>query len=252
MSTPTDPGASGSGSSGHSQRLVLVDAARGLALIGMIAFHLARDLELFEVIRAGTTLAGFWFLFARLIAGTFMLLVGVSLVLAHGDGIRWEAFTRRAGVLFVAALAVSFGTYAAMPERFVYFGILHAILFSSVAGLFLVRAPALVSFLATGAVLAVWFTFGRSLPLDPWLGWTGFAAWPRPALDLIPVVPWLALTFMGIALARVITLSPLTRPPSRFELALAWLGRHSLTVYLLHQPLLIGAIWLIVHYVGAG
>jgi uncharacterized membrane protein len=231
---------------------VLVDVARGLALIGMIAFHLTRDLELFEVIPARTTLAGFWFLFARLIAGTFMLLVGISLVLAHGNGIRWVAFAKRAGILFLAAFAVSAATYAAMPERFVYFGILHAILFASVAGLFLVRAPAWVSCLAAGAVIAVWFTFGQSLPFDPWLGWTGLAARPRPSLDLIPVIPWLALTFLGIALARVITLSPLKRSHSRVELALAWLGRHSLTVYLLHQPLLIGTIWLIVHYVGAG
>lgn len=245
MSALTDPGTRVGFPDLHRGRVQFVDAARGLALVGMIVFHIARDLEMLNVIAPGTTLNGFWYVFARLIAGSFLVLVGVSLVLAHRNGIRWKAFGWRALVILAAALAVSAATYAAMPDRFIYFGILHAILFASCAGLLLVQAQAWMSMFAAGLVLVVWFAYGRALPLDPWFGWTGLAARPRPALDLIPVFPWLAATFVGIAIGRTFTFKASRGTPGPVEAALGWLGRHSLAVYLLHQPLLIGVLWLI-------
>ena len=226
-------------------RVVLIDALRGTALVAMIVFHFFRDLEIFGVLASGTTVTGGWAFAARLIAGSFMFLVGISLVLAHGGGLRLTAFTWRAAVLALAALAVTLGTWAAMPERLIYFGILHAILVASILGLPFARLPAFSSLAAAVGVLLLWAHFGKSLPLDPWFGWTGLAAYPRPALDLIPVVPWLAVTLLGIAVAKTVAIRRLPQPHGRVPHALGWLGRHSLAIYLLHQPLMIGAMWLV-------
>ncbi len=73
----------------HSgSRLLWLDVARTVALLAMIAFHLFRDLELFGVLPAGTTAEGGWATAARVIAASFILLSGVSRVIAHAQGLR--------------------------------------------------------------------------------------------------------------------------------------------------------------------
>lgn len=57
----------------------MLDVLRSFALLGMIVFHFTRDLEMFGYLAQGTTLSGGWALFARSIAGSFLLLAGVSL-----------------------------------------------------------------------------------------------------------------------------------------------------------------------------
>lgn len=232
-------------------RLVAVDWARGLALLGMAVFHFARDLEMFGLVPAGTTLQGGWAVFARTVAASFLALAGVSLWLAHGRGIRWRAFGRRLARIAAAAALVSVATFALFPDRFVYFGILHSIAVCSVIGLAFLRLPAGAILAAAAAVLAVPRLF-RSDAFDaPWLWWTGLSPQVRPTLDFEPVFPWLAAFLAGLAAAKAADraglLSALGRAApgeGRLSRALAWPGRHSLAVYLLHQPVLIALIWL--------
>jgi uncharacterized membrane protein len=218
---------------------------RGLAILAMIFFHFFRDLEMFGVISSGTTLTGGWAIAARTIASSFLFLVGISLVLAHPDSVRWSRFLKRFIVLLISAGGVSLATYAAMPERFVYFGILHAIAFASLVGIAFVRAPAWLALASAVAILVTWYALGRSLNVNPWWGWTGLAVYPRPALDLIPVFPWLAATFAGIAVAKTMPLPRSSRPTGALPSVVSWLGRHSLVIYLVHQPIMIGVIWLV-------
>ncbi len=225
-------------------RLLSVDLARSAALFCMVVFHFMRDLEMFALVPAGTTLSGGWALFARLIAGSFLFLSGVSLVLAHRKGFRADAWVRRIAVIAAAAALVTVGTYIAFPTRFVYFGILHAIAVCSLLGLPFLFAPAWVAGLGVVGILWLSSTFGRALFVTPWLAWTGLGASVPPAFDFIPVVPWLAAVLAGIAVAKVIRLPDIARPPSIVR-RLAWPGRHSLVVYLVHQPVLIALVWFI-------
>src|SRR5690606_32571303 len=94
-----------------------------------------------------------WVAFQRSIVTAFLLLVGVSLTLGHGDGIRWRPFWRRFAVLAGAAALTSLGTWIMFPAYFVYFGILHAIAAFSLVGLAFVRAPAWAVILAALALL---------------------------------------------------------------------------------------------------
>ena len=82
--------------------------------------------------------------------------------------------------------------------------------------------------------------------MNPWLAWIGF--WPvqPPTVDLVPVFPW-----FGVALAGVVAMRLVLALPVRAALGwegggilrvLAVVGRWSLLIYLLHQPLLYGAI----------
>lgn len=231
-------------------RIAVIDLARTLSILAMVVFHLFRDFELFGLIPPGTTVQGGWAVAARLIAGSFLFLVGVSLVLAHGSGIRWRAFLKRLIVLLVAALAVSAATFAFDPSYFVYFGILHVIWVSSALGIVFVRRPAWVALLAAIAIVLLHAVWGRSLVVDPWWGFTGLAKYPRPALDLIPLVPWLAVPLLGIAFAKIADVAQWRRSSSAVIARLGWPGRHSLAIYLVHQPLLVACIWVWLHLFG--
>ncbi len=239
----------GAARSGAAPRIAEIDAARTLALAGMVVFHFARDLEIFGHLPPGTTLNGGWPLFARLVAGSFLLLAGVSLVLGHADGIRWRPFLRRLAAVGGAALAITAATYAAMPDAFIFYGILHSIAVASVAGLLFLRLPVPI-LVATAAVVALLPGFYRSAVFDaPWLVWTGLAERVPRSLDFEPFFPWFAPFLAGMALARLAATAGLwDRLRARPRIApghwIAWPGRHSLILYLLHQPILLGVLWL--------
>jgi uncharacterized membrane protein len=232
-----------------SRRIVAVDLARSAGLLGMAVFHFTWDLELFGYIAPGTTLEGGWAVFARLVAASFLFLAGVSLVLGHGQGIRWPGFLRRLAMVGAAALAITVATFLAMPEAFIFFGILHSIAVASLLGLLFLRAPAWLTLAAAAAVWVLPDLF-RSPAFDPrWLAWTGLAETPPASFDLVPVFPWFAACLLGIAAARAAEAAGLWDrlrggDPGPLLRWAAWPGRHSLAVYLLHQPVLIGLLWL--------
>lgn len=231
-------------------RFAIVDVARGIALLAMFVFHFAYDLSHFNLIETDVPFEPGWRLFARLIAGSFLTLVGISLVLATRNGLDRRAYLKRLAMVAGAALAVTIGTRIAMPANFIFFGILHHIALASVIALPLLRLPAAA--LAAGAVAA--FALPSFVAADwldaPWLSWLGFSRAPLYTADFVPVFPWFGCVLTGMALAKLalprLSGTRLARwrpalPPVRL---VAWGGRHSLLVYLLHQPVFIGLILL--------
>lgn len=237
-------------------RIPWIDRARTAALLAMAVFHAGRDMEVLGLWPPGSTFGGTWDLSARAIAGSFVFLAGLSLWLAHGQGVRWRGFGKRMGILVLAALAVSVGTYLFAPAFWVRFGILHSIALCSVLSLPFLRAPWWLTAAVAGAIL--WWGPGTDLPAfdgAAWV-WTGLSRDVPPMMDWEPVVPWLAPMLLGVAAGRLggalglwarLAQGPHAAGP--LARALAWPGRHSLAIYLLHQPLIVGAIlgwtWLV-------
>jgi uncharacterized membrane protein len=229
-------------------RIALVDAARTVALLGMAVFHFVFDLEMFGHLPQGTVaMPGPWAYFARLVAGSFIFLAGVSLVLAHGQGLRWRSFLRRLAILAAAAAAITVGTYVMMPDQFVFFGILHAIATFSVIGLAFLRLPPLVTLIVAAGVFALPWVWSDPFFQSPALIWIGLAPTPPRAMDFEPLFPWLAPFLAGMAITKLAQSSSLwpalNRRSGQVLHCLTWPGRHSLLVYLVHQPVLIGLVW---------
>lgn len=228
-------------------RLLSIDIARTAALCGMIAFHVVFDLQMLGHLPYGTTATPVFYWHARIVAGSFIFLAGVSLWLAHGNGIRWPAFWRRWGKLVVAAALVSAATYAAFPAYFVWFGILHSIAASSLIGLIFLRLPALVTAAAGAAIMAASYHLPADAFNAPLLRFVGLATIPAETIDFEPIFPWTGPFLLGLATARLasnLNLWPALSLPDRpLTRALAWPGQHSLLIYLIHQPVLMGLIW---------
>ena len=229
-------------------RIPLLDLARTAALAGMVAFHFSYDLLLFDLVPRAYAASDFFYYHARLVAGSFLVLAGLGLWLAHGQGIRWPAFWRRFVKVAGAAGLVTAVTWAAMPDYYIYFGILHAIALYSLLGLAALRLPALIT-----AIIALGFIAGSVyLPgptLDaPLLRFLGLGTLPAQTMDFEPVFPWFAAVLMGIALGQTGTRLGLWAylvgvPAGTWVDRLGWPGRHSLMIYLIHQPVLLGLIW---------
>lgn len=236
---------------GGRPRYQLLDILRGIAILAMIVFHIGWDLFYFGLIATDVTTDLGWVIFQKSILASFLLLVGAGLVLAHGRAIRWRQFWRRFAILVLAALAVTAGTYWMFPDYFVFFGVLHAIALFSLLGLAFLRLPPLPVAALGAAVIAANFLFSDPVFSSRTLGWIGF--WPvsPPTSDVVPIFPWFGVVLLGIAGMRLVLASPLATTLAGFHSdqplarGVAFVGRWSLAVYLVHQPLIIGMLTLL-------
>ena len=233
----------------RSGRIELLDFARGIALLAMTIFHFAFDLELLGIEEPGFISQPHWKYFARIIASSFLFLVGFGLFLAHGNGVRWPSWRWRMLKIVAAALLITIATLFATPNQFIFFGILHSIAFASVAGLFFLSVPVAVLTGAAAAVFVIGAGFETSA-LDHWIWWwSGLSETRIVSSDYVPVFPWLSAPLLGMACAKLMSqkgwlealaIPELASGPSRL---VKFIGRHSLVYYLLHQPVMIALIY---------
>lgn len=231
-------------------RAVLLDLARTLALIGMATFHFNFDLVMFGYRPPEVIMVGFWPLWARVVASSFLFLSGVGLYLAYGAGVDPRRLARRVLKIAGAAVVVSIGTRLMFAEQYVFWGILHMIAFGSIVGLVFLRLPVVV----TLAVAAGVFWIGQTVALPAFdagpLLFLGLGAAPVGSVDYVPVFPWLAPVLAGVAVGRLAVqsgvwarIAGVTVPRQSLWDWLALPGRYSLWVYLGHQPVLIGLLY---------
>ena len=242
------PGAVGreATASAASTRVPSVDTLRGIAIVAMAIYHFCFDLRYFGFLRADLEHDGRWIAARTLILSTFLLVAGTSAVLADRahpgrTSRRWLAHI---GVIAAAALAVSVGSWLMFPQTWIWFGVLHAIVVSLIVARPLLRRPALAA--AAGiAIIGAGLVFRNAAFDNRLLGWVGFMTAKPSTEDYVPLFPWTGVLLLGIAAGHALSrvrfaaLAPLARAPA----VLGVLGRHSLAFYLLHQPILIGALW---------
>ncbi len=228
-------------------RIGAIDALRGGALCMMFAYHFAFDLRYFGVAQLDFENSVFWLSFRAVIVASFLSIVGVSLVLADRRGADAGHFLRRVAMIAAAALAVTAASWLLFPSSFIYFGILHCIALASLLAWPLRRHPRL-ALVAGIAVLVAASVFSSPAFDRMQLSWIGFTTHKPITEDYVPLAPWSAAVFIGIALGHALEQAG-HRPLQLFDAAprwLRWLGRHSLVVYLVHQPLLMAVLWLLV------
>jgi uncharacterized membrane protein len=235
----------------RARRVDAIDLARGVALVGMGVYHLSWDLADFRLASPTLPFTPEMRLFSHFVASAFLILVGVSLALAHRRGTNPRAFWRRFAIVAGAAALVTAGSFAFAPSEPITFGILHCIAIASLVAWPFVTAPAWAS-LAMGFAAIVAPQLGRSTLFDPpWLLWLGLGQALPNTLDWRPLMPWAGVVFLGLGVARLPGVMKWLCAPNRWRSqsapsrAICFAGRHSLPVYLLHQPILIGLLWVL-------
>ncbi|MBI2971805.1 MAG: DUF1624 domain-containing protein [Candidatus Aenigmarchaeota archaeon] len=224
-----------------------LDAARGVAVMLMLLFNWSFTLRYFGVYDAGGGWF-YWWLFPRLIAGTFIAVAGVSLAISchrTPKRKRLQKFLSRGAMLFSFGLLVTLATWLFVPQGTVVFGILHFMGVAVAAGSLFVKLGRLN--LVLGALLMMTGAYLGSVSVDmPWLLWLGLAPHNFYTFDYFPLLPWFGLFLMGIHLGNV----HYPRGKRSFVIGkmpgaarvLCLVGRHSLLIYGLHQPLLFAVL----------
>ena len=232
-----------------ASRYQLIDILRGVAIVLMVVYHFCYDLSHFQLAGFDFYRDPFWLNLRTLIVSLFLGLVGISLVLAAEHGISKRRYFRRLGLLLLFALAISINSYFMFPGRTIFFGILHFIAFASVAGLIFVPWPT-VSLAAGLGIISLDLVYQHPVFNQAWLQWIGLMTHKPVTEDYVPVIPWFGVVLIGIFMGHQLLRRPAWQVPrswqSNIPLArgLALAGRHSLIIYVLHQPILFGGLWL--------
>ena len=221
-----------------------LDALRGLAVIAMVAYHFAFDLAYFRLTEQNFYRDPFWLHSRTVILSSFLLVAGVSLVIAQGTAQGRARFWVHVGRIAACALAVTAGSYLMFPRSFIWFGVLHAIAVSLVLLRPLAARPWIA--LALGIVIVLAGNLVASAAFDSRaLGWIGFMTGKPITEDYVPLFPWMGVMLIGIAAGHALARGEfaLVAPLARLPAPVRWLGRHSLAVYMIHQPLLLGLLF---------
>ena len=233
-----------------SPRRTEIDLARTAAILGMVLYHLLFDLHAWYGWQTDVTRGG-WQLFAYATASVFLLLSGLSFTLAGNvttsSRTTWQKAMRRFAIIGGAAALVTSATWFIDSQSFVRFGILHLLAVSTLL-LPLTRkwkTPFLLAFAVFLFALG-FFVSGKTADTALLLP---FGILPKNffTVDYYPLLPWYGVILCGCALGRALYLDHQPRPllQGHFWTKLALPGRHSLLIYLVHQPLLLGALYLI-------
>jgi uncharacterized membrane protein len=228
-----------------------IDIVRGVAVIMMVVFHIAFDLNYLGIVPLPVGTGGLRLL-ALATAGLFLFVVGVSLsissaharkVLSTRDFI--VKYLKRGAFIFLLGLGITLVTWLLLPDGVVLFGILHLI------GLAVMLSPLYTGRywpnLLLGALIIALGPVVAGLKGSPLLLWVGLQPPSFYSVDYTPVFPWLGLVLLGVFFGM--TLYPSGKRPERLpglsSRPLQFLGRHSLAIYLIHQPVIIGILLLL-------
>lgn len=239
----------------HTARYQCVDALRGFAMVWMTVFHFCFDLS-----NAGLLLANFyqdprWTLQRTCILSLFLLCAGAGQAIALAQAQSWRRFGYRWLHIAGCALLVSAGSYLMFPRSFIYFGVLHGMAVMLLITRFVgPRGPWL--WLLGGALVALQWLAPWAMNVGWWdnalndksLNWLGLINTKPITEDYVPLVPWLGVMLWGMAAMHWVLNRPTAHAMYQAEVSalrpLAFLGRWSLSYYMLHQPVMLGALWL--------
>lgn len=226
-----------------AQRNITVDIMRTLAIVLMVIFHFIYDLKFFGWVDSGIPDGQGWRQFRYVILTLFFLCVGSGLVFAHQVNPQQSIrkYLIRLSKVGLAAALVSVMSLVMVPQNYIYFGVLHFIFVASVMVYPVIRYPN-IALIIGGVLLSLdWF----NIVSQRWPFGYIREFLPNYTNDYVPIVPWVGVVCIGIWLAYQNWF--IQDPLSKLKIK-PWFylpGKYSLSIYLIHQPLLFALFYLI-------
>ena len=246
----------------NTQRFIEIDMIRGFAIILMVFGHILWDLSHFGLTPMNNALYSF---LQITVPPTFFILVGISLIVSRKkietmtideEGEYYKRLFVRGLKIFSLGMVLTLFSFIFMPETPVYFGVLHCIGLSVLLSAPFLKyrhyaLPASMIIIFIGNILTSYPVNNPSI-LHMAIGLHQTDVW-RYTVDYFPLMPWFGITLLGVTIGdwlycgnrRTFRLPDLSkyRPIKLFQ----WAGQHSLGIYLLHQPIIAGALAVYLH-----
>jgi len=233
-----------------------VDVLRGIAVLMMITFHLLFDLNYLGMVSLNIQSGLLWF-FGRLTAFIFIFLVGTSLklsymrsILSGYEGSLILKYLKRGLRILSYAFIITIVTWLVIGEGYIIFGVLHFIGVAIILSYPLLRhekldLPLAILFIIVGLLL-----LNQRFDIS-YLFWLGIIPRNFYTLDYFPILPWMGVVSLGIYTAGKLYKDYKRRFPlkdfSGYKIVkfIAFLGRHSLFIYFIHQPILMAILFMV-------
>ncbi len=234
-----------------------IDFLRGIAILLMILFHALYDFNYFGGYNFDLN-SGLWLYVGRASAMMFIFVVGISLTLSHSRAIgmnmskqeMYQKYIKRGARIFSWGLAITLITWLFLKDGVVVFGILHFI------GLSVILAYPFLGLRTYNLLIGAGIIF-TGLYLDnlifdfPWLLWLGLKPHGFYTLDYFPIFPWFGVTLIAIFVGNSLYPNRMRKIDIKNRTGFlpirlfCMLGRRSLLIYLIHQPILIALLYLL-------
>ena len=237
-------------------RYALLDELRGLDLVSMMLYHACWDLVFLFGVQMNWYAATPGHLWQQSICWVFILLSGFCVPLGHHT-------LRRGATVFGAGVLITAVTLLFMPEERVIFGVLTflgaAMLLTGILEPLLQKVPPAAGLVVSAVLFALCYSVSS--------GWVGVGSWklllPQGlyanyltaffgfypegffSTDYFALLPWIFLFWAGYFGHRSIGRARMEALRGSVCAPLGWMGRHSLVLYLLHQPVIFGVLWAI-------
>ena len=227
-----------------------IDTLRGIAIIMMVIYHILFDLNFLNIYSINLHLLSFR-LFLYPIGTTFLLLVGISLTLSYSkqkkqltEKALFYRFIMRGMKIFTLGLLITVSTWFLIGDGFIVFGVLHLIGVSIILSYPFINEKTL-SFII-GITIIPLGIFLRFVVFEfNYLLWLGFIPRDFYTLDYFPLFPWFGVVLLGIGIGNHFYKNHkrqfnITNHSDQWAIKnLSYLGRHSLIIYVLHQPIIL-------------
>ena len=243
-----------------SDRFIELDILRGFAIGLMIFLHLLWDLDYFGIVPLNHQI----YQFQEIVPITFFLLVGICLVVGKNKNpnktpLEQKNYNKhlimRGIKIFGFGIAITIVTVIFMPDRPIIFGVLHFIGLSIILILPFLKlkyynVPIAFLIIFVGILIGM-YPIENPTVFHLVLGFHQANIWSY-TIDYFPLIPWFGVILLGVVLGDILykdnkrkfNLPDLSKYSS-FK-ALSWIGKHSLVIYLLHQPVISGMLFIFV------
>ncbi len=243
----------------YTDRFVELDMLRGFAIIIMISLHLLWDLDYFGLLPLNKQI----YKIQPAIPVIFFLLVGMCMIvsrnrknhLSTSEQKKYDAHLIMRGLkIFGLGMVLTVVTMIFIPDRPIFFGVLHCIGLCIILSTIFLKIKPIYNLIFSGIILMLNFVIALYPIENPTVLHIAVGLHQsnigQYTIDYFPLIPWLGVCMLGIALGswlykdnkrrfRIPDLSKYT-PVKIFS----WLGKHSLGIYLAHQPIIAGIIFM--------
>ncbi|NLK22408.1 MAG: DUF1624 domain-containing protein [Epulopiscium sp.] len=222
----------------NNKRIWEIDFLRGIALILMMIFHLLYDLNDFFNIPIPSW-NGFWYYEGKVSAILFMLLAGISSTFSKNN-------FKRGLRVFIIGMGLTIVTYLIMPSEYIRFGILHLMGVGMIIYHFIRVIPIIHTSILSIFIIILGYIFSN-INMSTWLLIPlGITDRNFVSMDYYPLFPWLAVFLTGSITGRILYKEKRSILQKTYgNDPVTFLGRHSLMVYLIHQPVILLILYLI-------